>query len=414
MAICYTEPAPAGTGGKCNTIPPYTGNAWAQVIYTSPINGTTSPSYISTPNNSPSPCAFVGAGASCGIYNAPLPPNGSGYAWAKPGPGAIIGTTSLGANCSAGNTNVEKLLKITAAPCPSYTIADDTGVTYDTINPNNGKFQLHAIGTEGTGLLFRIIENVTGLDPNAADFEEKLLEQGALLAFVPLLGPFDTTGCPLEFAFTAQDRNNVWVFTDGAALGTPFTIACPPDQVYGPSDTVVYPPLLATNGGCGAITVTYNPPPSSLSCGTNLVTVTATDANGTTATCSFNAIRTLAFSGFSNPVNAVSPDNADCSFPVKYTVSSTKQTFPLKFTTLCGGVFFPGASPPVVKIYGPCPALVPPALGAAPVEQGVATKDTSNVWHFNIDLTVIPLGTYVADVQLQDGTHKRLVFKVGK
>src|SRR5262249_23798450 len=162
----------------------------------------------------------------------------------------------------------------------------------------------------------------------------------ALLLFVPLLGPFDTTGCPLAFAFSAHDRANVWVFTDGAALGTPFTITCPGDLVYGPSDPLVYPPLVGTNGGFGGVTsVSYNPPASSLPCGTTNVTVTATDANGTTATCTFNVTRSMAFSGFANPVNAISPDNADCNSPVAYTAKSSSKTFPLKFQTLCGGAF---------------------------------------------------------------------------
>jgi hypothetical protein len=47
-------------------------------------------------------------------------------------------------------------------------------------------------------------------------------------------------------------------------------------------------------------------------------------------------------------------------------------------------------------------------------ESGFATKDTSNIWHFNIDLTTIALGKYIADVQLQDNSHQYLVFQVGK
>lgn len=404
MAIFYTEPASAGTGGKCNTIAPYSGYAWAQIIHTN-ADGTTSTSRITTPTNTASPCAFVGSGTSCSTYNAPLPSGGSGSALAKAGIGVIIGTVTLGANCSAGNPTVEGLLNITPAPCPAYNISDATTVTYDLLN--NGTLKVSAVGTPGTGLLFRGFEAPPGLDPNDPNFEQILFTQGSLLFFVPLLGPFDTTGCPLTIPFSPQNPANVWIFTDGAALGTPLTITCPPDQVYGPSDTLVYPPPVVS-GGCGTVTVTYNPPASSLPCGTTPVTVTATDGNGSTASCTFNATTTrgLTFSGFFSPVNAVSPDAADCSYPVIYTISSTKQTFPLKFQTFCSGVFFTGASPPVVTIFS-C------ALNKN-VETGFATKDTSNVWHFNVDLTVIPTGKYVADVKLQDNSHKKLVFQVGK
>jgi HYR domain len=403
MAICYTEPASAGTGGKCNTIAPYLGYAWAEVTHTN-SNGTLTESFISTPTNTTAPCAFVGAATTCSTFHAPLPSGAFGSAYAKAGPGAIIGYCTNTANCSSGNPTVENLLNITPGPCAAYLIADGTAVTYDP--SNNGTLKVSAVGTEGTGLLFRGFEAPPSLDPNDPDFEQKLFSTGTLLFFVPLLGPFDTTGCPLLIPFSPQNPTNVWIFTDGAALGTPFTIQCPPDQVYAAGAPVVYPPLAATNGGCGNITVTYNPPASSLPCGTTQVTATATDSNGSTATCTFNAIRNLTFVGFSSPINAVSPDNSNCSSPVLYTVSSTKQTIPLKFQTLCGGVFFPGTSPPFVNIYS-CPNHVP-------VENGFATKDTSNVWHFNVDLTIIPLGKYVADVQLQDGEHKLLVFQVGK
>ena len=410
MAICYTEPASAGTGGKCNTIAPYAGYAWAQVIHTN-SNGTISTSRISTPTNTATPCAFVGSSITCSTYNTNLPSGGSGSALAKSGIGVIIGTVTLGANCSAGNPAVEDLLNITPGPCAAYTIIDGTGnpagtaVNYDT--SNNGTLTVSAVGTLGTGLLFRGYEVPEGFDPNASDAD--IFKYGTLLFFVPLVGPFDTTGCPLQIPFRPKNPNNVWIFTDGAALNTPFTITCPGDQVFAASDTVVYPPLAATNGGCGNITVTYNPPAKSLPCGTTTVTATATDSNGNTATCTFNATRQLAFSGFFSPVNAVSlPPATNCSSAVVYTASSKNQNFPLKFTTQCGGVFFPGASPPFVKVFS---CALGQYIGA---ESGFAQKDTSNVWHFNIDLTIIPTGKYLADVQLQDNSHQYLVFQVGK
>jgi len=414
MAICYTEPASAGTGGKCNTIFPYIGYAWAEVTVTN-ANGTTK-SYITTPTNTTAPCAFVGAVTPCSTYHAALPSGAYGSAYAKAGPGVIIGTCTNSANCSSGNSTVEKLLHITPGPCAAYNITDGTEVMYDALSDgtSNGTLTVSAVGTLGTGLLFRGYEAPPGLDPNDPYFEQKLFSTGALLFFVPLVGPFDTTGCPLLIPFSPQHPENVWIFTDGAALNAPFTITCGPDQVYAATDTVVYPPLAATNGACGNITVTYNPPAKSLPCGTTTVTATATDSNGNTATCTFNATRQLAFSGFLSPVNAVSPATANpanataCSSAVVYTASSKNQNFPLKFTTQCGGVFFPGASPPFVKVFSCNQGQY---IGA---ESGFAQKDTSNIWHFNIDLTIIQPGKYIADVQLQDNSHQYLVFQVGK
>jgi hypothetical protein len=413
MAICYTEPASAGTGGKCNTIAPYLGYAWAEVTVTN-ANKTTTTSYVTTPTNTATPCAFVGSVTSCSsTYHTNLPPGAFGSAVAKAGIGVIIGTCTNSANCSSGSTTVETLLNITPGPCASYNIADGTAVAYDV--SGNGTLTLSAAGTQGAGLLFKGYEAPPGLDPNDPDFEQKLFATGTLLFFVPLVGPFDTTGCPLQIAFSPKNPNNVWIFTDGAALSDQLTITCPPDQVYAAGAPVVYPPLVATNGGCGNITVTYNPPANSLPCGATTVTVMATDSNGSTATCTFNATRQVAFSGFQNPVNAVSPASASpttnpncCTNLVAYNATSKSQNIALKFTTQCGGVFFPGTSPPFVKVFS---CALGQYIGA---ESGFATKDTSNIWHFNIDLTTIALGKYIADVQLQDNSHQYLVFQVGK
>ncbi|MFP2924089.1 HYR domain-containing protein, partial [Pyxidicoccus sp. 3LG] len=100
---------------------------------------------------------------------------------------------------------------------------------------------------------------------------------------------------PDSFTFRARDcglDSNVATVTIGVVDDTPPNLTCPADQAVdapGPGGAVVtYPPATATDDITANPTVTYSPPSgSTLPVGETTVTVTAEDAAGNQATCTF-------------------------------------------------------------------------------------------------------------------------------
>ncbi|MFP2911941.1 HYR domain-containing protein [Pyxidicoccus sp. 3LFB2] len=100
---------------------------------------------------------------------------------------------------------------------------------------------------------------------------------------------------PDSFTFRARDcglDSNVATVTLNVVDSTPPSLTCPANQVVeatGPSGAqVTYPPATVTDDVTASPTVTYSPPSgSTLPLGTTTVTVTAEDAAGNQATCTF-------------------------------------------------------------------------------------------------------------------------------
>jgi len=100
---------------------------------------------------------------------------------------------------------------------------------------------------------------------------------------------------PDSFTFRARDcglDSNVATVTLGATDGTPPSLSCPADlavEATGSTGAVVaYPPATATDDRTANPTVTYSPPSgSTLPLGNTTVTVTARDAAGNQASCTF-------------------------------------------------------------------------------------------------------------------------------
>ena len=137
---------------------------------------------------------------------------------------------------------------------------------------------------------------------------------------------------------TATDAN-------GSVATCHFTVSRPALQIVGcptgPLDfstcgTPVAYPSLSTSGGCAPVTITLNPANvSALRPGTNNVIATATDANGSVATCQFEVIRpylSLGSSGYAPPIGGL---GGSCTAPLR--VNNSGNTLKIAFSTyLCG------------------------------------------------------------------------------
>jgi hypothetical protein len=174
----------------------------------------------------------------------------------------------------------------------------------------------------------------------------------------------------------------------------PFTITCATNTVsFGCTDPVVYPSV-QVDGGCGDITVKYNPATNALPNGQTTVMVTATDQSGSSAQSSFVAIRNgLSFDGFYSPIGGI---GGSCSVP--FATNKLGSVIPVKFDTSCSGQNFLGGQPTITitKCTKPAP---PPVTGPFHI--------VSNQWHFDWDTSNLGnqgKGVYHLVATLQDGS----------
>jgi hypothetical protein len=271
-----------------------------------------------------------------------------------------------------GNDGDETLpFVIPTSACASSSVTvEPTQITANSIT-----FHYSAkLSDEGSAALLRVIDALTGQQ-----------------RFVVLLtGPSDNTGNTCEGNFTViGDPTQLNLVLDGSTSTLPINLTCPPDVVFGcgvPVPETYNPPAVAT-GPTGPFTLTYSPLPSQLVPGvTNVVTVTATDTNGCTKTCQFNAYReVIAFDGFRSPIGGADATGGSCSEPLR--TFKLGNTVPVKFSMTCGGVPITGGTPPLIKIES-CTGVSIPFVGLFVL--------FNNEWHFNIDSTIIGTGANYA------------------
>ena len=292
---------------------------------------------------------------------------------------------------TADNPELEARLPINASECASYSLESQASLT----DAYSGAITVNATATAGAAIWLRGFE----FPGTPADLED-LLANGTLKFDLLVAGPFDfsTADCTaMNIPFTTQTgHENLYFVADGVAKSFPFEIYCPENVTFGCSDALVYPAVQAS-GGCGNVTVSYNPPATSLPTGVTPVTVTATDEAGNTAQCTFLATRrALTFDGFFPPIcgtggSATSPRatfNRGCVIPVK-------------FKTLCNRVPFVTGTP-TLSIRR-CPST--------PVGGG-NFQMVANQWHFNWNTRGLSAGTYELIATLQDGSQQRVFIKL--
>jgi hypothetical protein len=199
-------------------------------------------------------------------------------------------------------------------------------------------------------------------------------------------------------ATAVDSANNVATNQFSVTRPPPLQFVNVPQSVtIGCSDPLVYP-VLQTTGGCGATTVTYNPPANQLPPGVTLVTATAKDSNNNMTAAQFSVIRPfITFTGFYPPINGTS--SGDCSVPLRAITAGNK--IPIKFdTTLCG-VTYESAVPPNVTITKINPVSC--AVIGVPVDHQYF-QWVANQWHFNWNTSKSDRGRYRIEVVLGDGS----------
>ena len=129
-----------------------------------------------------------------------------------------------------------------------------------------------------------------------------------------------------------------------------------------------------------------------------MISATATDEDGNTVSCTFNATRNaLKFYGFASPIGCT---GGSCSYPKRsFNVGSD---IPIKFELKCGYDIFRSGTP-TLKIKK-CGSTTPAVTGNFTM--------VSDVWHFNWKTTGLAKGVYEVIATLQDGTTRNVFIKL--
>jgi hypothetical protein len=283
-------------------------------------------------------------------------------------------------------------------PCGSdYVIASGD----ETIN---GQRYLVVLGnaTGGTAAWFRgYFFDGTPID------RDDIIQHGVKLYDVVITGPFDfgdinsTDRCNALKIPINYTGPKLYLVSDGGSVSTTdLQINCPSSPTNIPCGSSVTYPSLTTSGGCGAASITYNPPVSALAPGTNNVTATATDAAGNVATCQFQAVRpflTLGSSGFASPISGI---GGSCTNPVaKVKGGGSGGSVQIKFSTyLCNTLYNP-TTPPTVTITKLDTNCQPSVVEIS----GQQLSLTSNTWHWQWNTLQTDIGYFKISVNLGDG-----------
>src|SRR5438477_7648390 len=425
MLISHWQTVMAGWSGIMNGV----GYGWASVDVIS--SSSKEASLTTTSKDTPAasmPTNIVSGTVDSSYLNGKLP-NGSSIGTVsrvKGSSGYVWQAITVG-NGGDGTDNKELTDRITIkrANCASLSLdSPQTPLAYDPMT-HSGTITLYTTGTSGTALWLRLYElvdsngnpislpnNVPVDHPNTpqnatTDFVKDFLKaSGQQRAEFLLVGPFDfgaQSQCGLVIPFTIETTtDNLYFVSDGVALSNPFLVTFPTSTtVFDCNGPVSYPTPTVT-GGCGNVTVIYNPPVSSLPLGNSIVTATATDAAGSTTNVTFTVTRNgiVTFDGFYSPVGT---EGTDCSKVFKPS-EKTKlgQVIPIKFKTFCNGVS--NSSPvPTYEIYKCRNNQIPP-LSPLLVKSGSFTF-VANEWHGQFDTGEqgITAGKYIILVKLQDG-----------
>ncbi|MEI6084521.1 MAG: hypothetical protein WCS70_09490 [Verrucomicrobiota bacterium] len=231
------------------------------------------------------------------------------------------GTPVNGDAIDSGDPALDALVIPTSA-CPTIDLTVEPLDVLDQQNnadPNSYQYVINAEGSDA-GTAFKITWYDWLPDASPADRDD-LMANGRKLAELTLVGPVSLSNYDCILVRSAKGRDYIHVVTAGTAASLPFNLTCPGNVTAWCGGPVQYPNtnVFVITGGVAPYTLTFDPPADSVPNGaTNLVTVTATDANGcTTPACQFNVIRL--------PLTIACPGDvtAFCSSAVKYPATNT-------------------------------------------------------------------------------------------
>ncbi|HTL56269.1 MAG TPA: hypothetical protein VL361_11365 [Candidatus Limnocylindrales bacterium] len=149
---------------------------------------------------------------------------------------------------------------------------------------------------------------------------DDIIAGGTKLYDIVITGPFDfgdinsPDRCNALKILIAYTGPNLYLLSDGTALSTTDLkfVSCPSGTINLDPCNPSYSNLLKTSGGCGAVTISYDPPSVPPGSSGVTVTATATDASGNSDTCTFTVSRPLFV------LSGCADINAPCGTAVTY------------------------------------------------------------------------------------------------
>jgi len=351
LVMSQNQPAFAGWTGLINGL----GVGWASVNVRS---STLQTNRVTTVNNLTSPSAAMSPTTGYKT-NAPLPEGAATntYSRIKGLSGGIWQAASKAAvGDGTDNAELQQRIQITPADCAALTfdsVINQSQAEFNA-NGNSGTITVNAKATAGTALWLRGFEYTGSMadvpldNPDTVENESiEYLKVHGLAKFETLvLGPFEFGGanCPLIVPFTLSSSNleNLVFASDAAVLSLPLVVACPAGISVKCDESFSYPPVQVA--GCGNISVSYVPAPlpggvfpaGSFPVGVTPVTVTATDGDGNSTSCSF----TVTVTDTVPPVAPVLPTLTGEAFVIV--------PQPAPATDNCGGVVRATTSDPLL------------------------------------------------------------------